>query len=60
MEVAGLEAVDWMRMYIHTHTGLERTEWPDGGCYLAQAQIVVEVWELIANEMRSIQREQRH
>lgn len=60
VEVAGLEAADWMRMYAHTHNGLERVAWPDGGCYLEQLQIVVEIWELIANEIRSVQREQRH
>jgi hypothetical protein len=48
VEVGGLEAAAWMKMYEHTHNGFVRTEWPDGGCYL---------FDLIQAEMRVYQKE---
>jgi hypothetical protein len=57
VEVGGLEAAAWMKMYEHTHNGFVRTEWPDGGCYLKQKQITVDVFDLIQAEMRVYQKE---
>ena len=39
-------------MYAHTHTRTERIEWPDGGCYLRQEQLLIDVWELLTSEIR--------
>jgi len=59
VEVAGLEAAEWLKMYAHTHADGKRIEWPDGGCYLKQVQLLVDIWELIAGEIREYRREQR-
>lgn len=42
-------------MYRHTHNGIARIEWPDGGSYLNQLQLLVQIWEVITNEMRKAQ-----
>ena len=47
-------------MYGHTHKAGQRLEWPDGGCYMKQTVVLVEMWELIADEIREAQREQRN
>lgn len=39
-------------MYVHTHSEGRRIEWPDGGCYLEQKHVLVEIWEMIAEEIR--------
>lgn len=57
--MGGLEAGEWVRMYAHTHNGEGRIEWPDGGCYLKQVHLLIEVWELLAAEIRTAN-EQRH
>ena len=50
--VGGLEAGVWERMYKHTHTRTERIEWPNGGCYMGQEQLLIDVWELLTSEIR--------
>jgi hypothetical protein len=57
VEVGGLEAADWWNMYMHTHPKLQRIEWPDGGCYLQQLQITVDVFELIEAEVNQFLKE---
>lgn len=49
-------------MYIRTHDGNRRIEWPDGLPYLKQVNIVVELWDIIADELREYRRrnEQRN
>jgi hypothetical protein len=51
VEVAGVEAAEWVRMYIHTHKSGTRLEWPDGGSYLGQLALVIEVWEILEDEI---------
>lgn len=46
-------------MFAHTHEGTSRTEWPDGGSYLSQLVLVVEMWELITVEIKEYRNEQR-
>lgn len=45
-------------MYTHTHNGMDRIDFPDGGCYLDQAVILLEVWEIIHSEIAKYRREQ--
>lgn len=53
VEVGGLEASTWIAMYEHTHNGFERIEWPDGGCYMKQEHLLVEVFDLVRVELRA-------
>lgn len=46
-------------MYCHTHPGNRRIEWPDGGCYMQQEQILIEVFEIISGVVSDYQKEQR-
>jgi len=55
--VAGIEAGDWFRMYLHTHDGTRRIEWPAGGEYLNQLAVVPEVWEVLGDEIRQYRKE---
>lgn len=57
--MGGSEAGDWVRMYAHTHNREGRIEWPDGGCYLKQAHLLIDVWEILATEIKAAN-EQRH
>lgn len=41
-------------MYRHTHNGMQRKEWPDGGEYLNQMAIVPEMWDIIAEEIKGV------
>jgi hypothetical protein len=38
-------------MYHHTHNGLERTAWPDGGSYFEQYILLIDVWDVIGEEI---------
>lgn len=58
--VCGREAATWMRIYDHTHHDTVRCEWPDGGSFLSQEYVMIEVWELITDEIRKYRNEQRH
>lgn len=52
----------WWHMYHHTHNGLERIEWPDGGCYMEQPLLLVEVCDIIGEEVvkqRKIEQERK-
>ena len=51
MIVGELEAETWMQRYIQTHHNLRRIEWPDGGCYLGQQQLSVDVFKIIEAEI---------
>jgi hypothetical protein len=55
--VADLEAIDWLNMYANTHNKNGRIEWPDGGCYLKQLYVVLEVWAIIAGEINNFRKE---
>lgn len=59
MVVGGREAGEWFRMYRHTHPGNRRIEWPDGGCYMAQEHLLVDVFELISGVVADYHKEQR-
>ena len=53
VEVAGIEASQWMRAYENCHDNeLRRIEWPDGGCYQDQDEITVRVFEVIRDEIQ--------
>lgn len=57
-ELAGLAHTDWFRMHQHTHNRNGRIEWPDGGCYLDQPYIVIEVWSIISEQLEKYRAEQ--
>lgn len=50
--VAEVELSQWLRAYHHTHSDGKRLEWPDGGSYADQLNVTIELWELIADELR--------
>jgi hypothetical protein len=54
-----LEAGEWLSIYANTHDGLRRIEWPDGGYYQIQLQIVVEIFSIIRETIRDYQDEKR-
>lgn len=55
----GIEAGEWLTIYGHTHNGTDRIEWPDGGCYQEQLQIVVELWGIIRDAIHDYREEKR-
>lgn len=59
VEVGGLEAGVWFKMYAHTHHGMELIAWPDGRSYLEQSNMLVEVFDLIEAEARAYVKEKR-
>lgn len=46
-------------MYAHTHDKGQRIEWPDGGSYLKQPAILVEIWDVIAEELQGVRNERQ-
>jgi hypothetical protein len=53
----GLEVGAWYRAFRHTHDNKRRRiEWPDGECYAEQSLVQIEMWELIEDEWRVMER----
>jgi len=48
----------WFSMYAGTHNKNGRIEWPDGGCYLEQTAMLLEVWAIIGSELALYAKEQ--
>lgn len=46
-------------MYVHTHNGVERIDWPNGGSYLNQLAVIPEIWEIITDELVNFKEEMR-
>ena len=55
--VGGFEAAEWLRMYDNTHHQGQRIEWPEGGVYMQQLVLVVEVWELLSEVLRQYRKQ---
>lgn len=49
--------MEWYYMYANTHAGTERLEWPDGGSYLSQMVVMVQVFGVIRDEIVKYRRE---
>lgn len=51
----GLSMSQWLTIWSHIHQptgyGWVRTEWPDGGCFVDQPAIAVEMLELVGDEV---------
>jgi len=51
--IAGMPASYWLDLFFHTHplcNDLLRVEWPGGGFYLEQDNILIEIFDIIKLE----------
>jgi len=58
-EVCGLRPTQWLRMFNYTFNrneyGFEFIAWPNGKCLLDQEEVTLQCFEVIKEELRSVQ-----
>lgn len=52
--------MEWFKMYRYAHNGTQRIDWPDGGCYLQQPAVLLEVWRHIEVEIAAYRKEKEN
>ena len=53
----------WLDMFFHTHSAadnMRRSEWPDGGSYMDQPNILIELFDIAKSESLDYLNEKRN